>query len=198
MQRRGPKIAGTYGSGPSSSDHLWRAGVPWKQPIPGESPAPAQSVLTKFKAPMQASDFDEALTSINPGLRRMIFSGGSRTSARGRVNAQAPRLSTRRRRLHVHTHIHSLCRRRQNVQVTCLAGLRAFTVRARVHWAFTQFGAGRVAGPKGCKPKDEDTDLATVQKGPSTLCICDVLADTHTWNHIAYLLNFTAYPTYCL
>ena len=52
-----------YGSGPSSSDHLWRAGVPWKQPIPEESPAPAQSVLTKFKAPMQVSNFDEALTS---------------------------------------------------------------------------------------------------------------------------------------
>ena len=28
----------------------------------------------KFKAPMQASDFDEALTTINPGLRRMSIS----------------------------------------------------------------------------------------------------------------------------
>ena len=36
----------------------------------------AQSVLitVKFKVPMQVSDFDEALTSINPGLRRMSSS----------------------------------------------------------------------------------------------------------------------------
>ena len=48
---------------------------------------------------------------------------------------------------------------------------------------------GWVAGPKRGKQEDEDTDLATVQKGPSTLCICDVLAGAHIWNHIAYLLH---------
>ena len=76
MQRRVPIIAGTYGSWPSSSDHLWRAGVPSKQPIPEESPAPAQSVLTKF-------NFYAALTSINAGLRRMTSSWfrGSRTTS---------------------------------------------------------------------------------------------------------------------
>ena len=171
---------GTYGSGPSSSDHLWRASVPWKQPIPEEFPAPVQSVRNKFKAPMQATDFDEALTSINPGLRRMTSSWfrGSRTTSRpqaerGLLSLQhrVPHLCTRQPEGHctgarvegrdcrrggegctcrclarAYTHIHSLCLRRQNVQVTCLAGARAFTVCARIHWAFTQFGAGR-----GCR-----------------------------------------------
>ena len=50
-RRRVPIIAGTSGSGPSSSDHLWRAGIRWKQPIPEESTAPAQSVLTSSKRP---------------------------------------------------------------------------------------------------------------------------------------------------
>ena len=191
MQRRVPIIAGTYGSGPSSSDHLWRAGVPWKQPFPEESPVPAQSVLTKFKAPMQGSDFDEALTSVNPGLRRMSsswfrgsrttgarsegsyhFSGGSSTSARGRVIAQARAWKAAAvdaaakaaragaLRAYTHTHIHSLCRRRQSVQVTCLAGALAFTARLCAR-AFTEhslsLGWGRrrggVAGPKRGKPR---------------------------------------------
>ena len=68
------------------------------------------------------------------------------------------------------------------MQVTCLAG-----ARATEH--LLSLGRGRVAGPKRGKPEDEDTDLATIQKGPSTLCICDVLADAHVWNHIAYLLH---------
>ena len=74
------------------------------------------------------------------------------------------------------------------MQVTCLAGARAFTVCAFTEYSLS-LGRGRIAGHKRGKQEDEDTDLATVQKGPSTSCICDVLADAHIWNHIAYLLH---------
>ena len=70
MQRHVPIIAGTYGSGPSSSDHLsmtrWSPMKAANSRGVSSGPAPAQSVLIKFKVPMHSSDFDEALTSINP------------------------------------------------------------------------------------------------------------------------------------
>ena len=136
-------------------------------------------------------------------LTPAVDTSGSRTS--GSLHSRAcgrTWLSTLRRRklhlqvpcarahTHTHTHIPSLCRGRRNVQVTCLA--RAFTVRAG---AFTEhslsLGRGWVAGSEHGKPENEDTDLATVQKGSSTLCICDVLAHAHICNHIAYIVYLT-------
>ena len=73
--------------------------------------------------------------------------------------------------------------------MTYLAGA-AHSLCAR---AFTEhsltLGQGWVAGSKRGKLEDEDTDLATVEKGPSTLCMCDVLAHAHMCNHVAYLLH---------
>ena len=144
---------------------------------------------------MQASDFDEALTGTNPGLRRMLslYFRGSRTTSgwsegslslqrrvmhlcmqQGHCSGARVEGSCCRRggecctcrcfvRMRMHAHIHSLCQRTQNVQVTCLAGARSFAVCAH---AFTDhslsLGRGGVAGSKLGKQDDEDTDLAMV------------------------------------
>ena len=94
-----------------------------------------------------------------------------------------------------HTHTHSLTLPAKAESAGDVPSRRARIHCARAHslsihsvWG----GAGLLVlnvGPKRGKPEDEDTDLATVQKGLSTLCTCDVLADAHVWNHIAYLLQ---------
>ena len=79
-----------------------------------------------------------------------------------------PRLATRRRR-------------RLHVQVPCALALTQKAARAGARArTFTEhslsLGRGGVVGSKRGKPEDEDTEsdtyLATVQKGPSALCIC--------------------------
>ena len=98
-------------------------------------------------------------------------------------------------RAHTHTYIHSLCRRRRNVQVTCLARARTFSARGCIHLAFTQFGAVGVAGSQRGKPEDEDTELATIQKGPKYFMQMWCIATCTSW-HICNHCNYIAYIAY--
>ena len=80
--------------------------------------------------------------------------------------------------------------------MTSLARAHSFTVSAGV---FTEQGGA--AGSKCGKQEDEDTDLATVQKGPYVLDAY-VLPNAHICNHFAYIgsvLFFIAsiYIAYC-